>query len=654
MILRVSLVALALFMAVATSFAQEEERPSVPWKYGGHLGLNFNMTGVGYGQWLWPEDQGMRPGGSFIPEVLNDGSGIGLYIGANAQYHFFDWLALQGRLSYDMRSVTATDDQSLTKPDGTFYADEYDFRISLINFEALMKLYVGDQFHFTGGGGMGFKIDSYYTYKLDGQDPESKQKDIAGSSIVGSFVAGFGIDIPMSDASDDQQWFITPFAEASYMVGMKEVDFDTQSGFADGLTIPTVRIGLAVSVGTAEREDKPAPVGKFFRISTPDDGIYTTRVSNEYFPLRPFVFFDKGSTVIPADGDDGTPRYEVITLAGRDDWIDMASHTVMDAEHATDADENRYMQGRVYYNILNIVGYRLQKNPSATITLIGSDPTEKNGDELANSVKQYLVDVWEIADNRIEAKGQVNPNKPSGTARTPAADRPLTVIENRRVEITSEDPAIMKRAMVRAERPAREENEIYIQLTTDENIVSWQVTISGEGQSKKFGPFSSQDAYMDPTGLLVGGADEGDFTAEVIAKTADGRTLSETESFELRLNENDALGTRFQLNFDYSQEDPVTLSENFLTGIAPQIPDGATVIISGFTDNIGVDDFNKKLSQERADQAKDILERKLNELGISATVRAIGYGEDSDRHPYPNGRPEGRMYNRSVIVDIIP
>ena len=85
----------AIIVFSATHVAAQDETPSVPWRFGGHLGLNFNMAGVGYSDWLKAPE---RPGGSFVPYVRNDGNGLGLYIGASAQYNFFDCLGGQARL----------------------------------------------------------------------------------------------------------------------------------------------------------------------------------------------------------------------------------------------------------------------------------------------------------------------------------------------------------------------------------------------------------------------------------------------------------------------------------------------------------------------------------------------------------------------------
>ena len=641
---------------LATTVITAQERPKVPLRWGAHLGLNYNMSGAGYGLWIPERANPDFPGSeySFIPFVLNDGDGLGLYAGVNAQWNILDFLGIQARLSYDGRGLTVVDAET-TDENLEPRNDEITFNTALINLDALAKLYLGDQFHFTGGAGVGLKINNTYDYKVGGQGDAVTGTEVPGASIVASFVGGLGYDIPLSDSKDDPQWFLTPFLEATWVVGMKEVDDkELQSGFSDGLTIVSIRGGVQFAFGAPEDQGEPAPAqSKFFRVTPPEDGVYKTRLANEYFPIVPYVFFDEGSTEIASVGSGGVERYNVITAAEKDDLVNKARNTVMDADHMADADETRYMQGRVYYNILNIAGYRLNETGSS-VTLTGSAPKAKDGQVLADEVKQYLVDVWGIDPANIETKAVVNPAKPSGTARTPAADRPNAEIENRRVEIQSNDSTIMRYAVIKAEKKAREENEIYIQLITNENITSWQATVTGNGQRKSYGPYSVDSAYLDPTGLLLDDAHDEDFTVEVVATTADGRTLSDTEAFSMRLNDDPALIERHILLFDYSEDDPVARSRDFLKDVAPRVPDGAFVVVSGYTDNLGNDDFNLNLSKQRANDVKRILEELLQQDGRTATVRAVGYGEDSDRHPYPNTRPEGRMYNRTVIVDIIP
>jgi hypothetical protein len=62
------------------------------------------------------------------------------------------------------------------------------------------------------------------------------------------------------------------------------------------------------------------------------------------------------------------------------------------------------------YNVLNILGDRMQKNPSATITLVGSsNNSNSDGLTMAESVKTYLVNTFAINASRITTKVKTNP-----------------------------------------------------------------------------------------------------------------------------------------------------------------------------------------------------------------------------------------------------
>jgi hypothetical protein len=61
-------------------------------------------------------------------------------------------------------------------------------------------------------------------------------------------------------------------------------------------------------------------------------------------------------------------------------------------------------QMTVYYNILNILGDRMQKNPNATISLVGSSEQEADGLAMSESIKTYLVDVFAINPSRISTR----------------------------------------------------------------------------------------------------------------------------------------------------------------------------------------------------------------------------------------------------------
>ena len=50
---------------------------------------------------------------------------------------------------------------------------------------------------------------------------------------------------------------------------------------------------------------------------------------------------------------------------------------------------------------------------------------------------------------------------------------------------------------------------------------------------------------------------------------------------------------------------------------------------------------------------KLILEKAVAKLAVK-DVKYNGFGEDKNVAPFDNKLPEGRFYNRTVIIDIIP
>ncbi len=113
---------------------------------------------------------------------------------------------------------------------------------------------------------------------------------------------------------------------------------------------------------------------------------------------------------------------------------------------------------------------------------------------------------------------------------------------------------------------------------------------------------------------------------------------------------------RFSVLFDFDKSKTVVTYEKFITDvIAPQVKDSSTVIIHGHTDIIGLEEYNMILSQERANEAKSILERAIIKSGKKGVKFVIyGFGADTEMAPFGNKLPEERFYNRTVIIDLLP
>ena len=113
---------------------------------------------------------------------------------------------------------------------------------------------------------------------------------------------------------------------------------------------------------------------------------------------------------------------------------------------------------------------------------------------------------------------------------------------------------------------------------------------------------------------------------------------------------------RFRILFDFDKSKTIASYEKFLTDIVtPLIPDNGTVIIHGYTDIVGEEEYNENLSNERVQDAQDILGRAISNSGKRGiTFETFGFGENLQYAMFDNSLPEGRSYNRTVVIDIVP
>ena len=83
--------------------------------------------------------------------------------------------------------------------------------------------------------------------------------------------------------------------------------------------------------------------------------------------------------------------------------------------------------------------------------------------------------------------------------------------------------------------------------------------------------------------------------------------------------------------------------------IARDIPKGASVTITGYTDNVGTDDYNQRLSTKRA----EAVEEAVTEARPDLDTTARGRGSADPVAPNTKGgedNPEGRAQNRRVEI----
>jgi len=102
--------------------------------------------------------------------------------------------------------------------------------------------------------------------------------------------------------------------------------------------------------------------------------------------------------------------------------------------------------------------------------------------------------------------------------------------------------------------------------------------------------------------------------------------------------------------FDQSavRDDASPVLDRFAQLIQTHYPQ-ATITVEGFTDPAGPAQYNRRLSQSRAESVR----QELVERGLPATqLRAVGYGEDRPVVPNAAGTAFGAELNRRVVFVI--
>ena len=102
------------------------------------------------------------------------------------------------------------------------------------------------------------------------------------------------------------------------------------------------------------------------------------------------------------------------------------------------------------------------------------------------------------------------------------------------------------------------------------------------------------------------------------------------------------------VNFEFDSAQLTPNAQNVLNGVAERLVNNPDVRVSieGHTDSRGSDQYNKDLSQRRAESVATY----LNQRGVEANrMRAVGYGEE--RPVATNDTEEGRFQNRRVELD---
>jgi outer membrane protein OmpA-like peptidoglycan-associated protein/opacity protein-like surface antigen len=383
------------------------------------------------------------------------------------------------------------------------------------------------------------------------------------------------------------------------------------------------------------------------------------RTVKEIFPLRNYIFFEPGSTLIP-------DRYVLLSkdqvAAFKEDKLEMYPPKNLSGRSSR--------QMLVYYNVLNILGDRMGTNPSTTITLIGASMQGvAEGRAMAESVKNYLVSVFGIDGARINIDGRL---KPRVSSEQPGGTKELDLLreDDNRVTIWSTSTSLLMEFQTGEAVPLRPveimsvhgtpiDSYVYVNVAgAAEAFTSWSLEIMDEnGTIQNYGPYTNEYVSM-PGKTVLGVRPMGTYKVTMVGMGKNGITTRKDTTVNMTLwtPAQNTETTRFSILYEFNESNAIKLYEKYLTDIViPRIPQGGKVIIHGYTDIIGDEAYNQKLSLERANDVRNILANGLSNAGRNdAKFEVYGFGEDQLLSPFENRYPEERFYNRTVIIDIIP
>lgn len=525
----------------------------------------------------------------YAPSAFHDGSGIAPYGSIFMEYRPNKVLGFMFNLAYDDRSGSF--DQVMAPCN---CPADLDVKLQYLAMEPSLRLApFSNGFYVFAGPVFSNNFEKSFTYTQEQQpDRSGDLSDVRKWKISGQI--GAGVDIPLSSKSKQTQVNLSPFVSYHPYFGGEPRSIESMS-------IQTVRAGLALKFGKAKKaavvEELPEaiPVAVVvpdvtFNVTSPTN-ITIERNVRETFPLRNYIFFDLGSTEIPS-------RYVKLR---KDQVKDFKEDQIEVLAPLVQSDRPK-REMTVYYNILNILGDRMGKNPNSEILLVGSSeagPTE--GKVMAEKVKTYLVDVFAINANRIAIEGR---NKPKIPSEQPGGTLELTLLRegDRRVSVESKSPELLMEFQSGPDAPLKpvvfttvQEAPVDSYVTfnvegADTAFSSWVLEIADEeGRVQKFGPYTQEQVSI-PGKTILGTRPMGDYKVTMIGQTKTGQVIKKESNVHMVLwtpttNEE---GTRFSVLYEFNNSKSIELYRKYLTEVvAPKIPEGGKVIIHGYTDVIG-------------------------------------------------------------------
>ncbi len=634
--------------SVASRFAS---RPSIGVI--GGASLNEYQTGFRY-----------LPGVAACSPVYQSGHGLGGNFGALVNMPLSDTIALSLRLVYAMDGGTLITNEATTISVGgiaTAANIQHTIQTSLglLDFEPGVSFQLFSRFRLFAGAGLGYLLSTSFDQKETLSQPadfgvfenglrvrnEQTGKLPNAATFVASLIGGVNCQIPLNAAKtlsavpelSWSQWLTSPVKGLSWNVGslrgsiaiLYTIPETPPPPIAPPPPPPVLRkipaLIASISARGIDTDSSESPVA-----TVKVEEIYETHLA----PLVPYLFFDENSSELAT-------RYRTFDKAQVDTF---ALRSLNGTDRLT-----------MYHDVLNILGRRLQDQPDVHIMLTGCTAmgSETGGKVLsktrATTVKNYLTEIWGIAPDRIKLEARELPQNFS-----PRSDSD-GIAENRRVEIASNDPAIL--APLALSDTLRKSTPPLIRFhptaTAEAGVASWRIDVSQDGSPLKAFNATALPKTIDwdlnndqqhvprAPGKLDVHLTVADSTNAVVRASDTLEVMQLTLRSKKREFAGDAEIQHYSLLlFDFKSSELTNRDREVLKFIKSHIVKNSVVTVEGYADRIGNAEVNHKLASARAQAAAAVLGAE------NGTVSG------SDQLLYDNATPEGRFYSRTVEVTI--
>ncbi len=664
LIIRLAFIALILLNWVNPAFSSDnpllqDDGEELHWRAGLTGDLNYNLHYPGFNslrgipsccpEYKFGKGTGYNIGGLFELPVSEN-----IFFGLETLYRSID-----GKLVYvEDRLVNNSQNEAVK---GKF-EHSIDSKISLFEIQPYVSYGLTDKISLKTGIGIGFidKAKFNQTEKIldpgdirfenDLRTRMTYSGEIPNTSAFNTgFIVGLNYALPLNSVGNIhllpeiayEQGFTDLINSDNWKVGSISLGVSLRYSHAPNLS-EAVMPGTPLPDPAPEPDIKPiaakldAGLKTFFvdseNVEKPAEKLIVRNIVSvkPYAPLN-YIFFENSSSEIPG-------RYARIEPEETDDFDFEQFNGVNTLE--------------VYYHILNIIGKNMQRNPKISMTITGCNSNtgaEENNLPLskarAENVAGYFKDVWDISPDRINIESRNLPANPS----TPDSEDGLA--ENRRVEITFDNNKILEPIVFYDTTKTVNFPKMRIKpdVFANKGISKWQVKARQGGETL----FSKSGQEDLPRTLEWDMPENENFIPAnrkpmyVSLNVEDNeKNFQKVSSDPIKVKQVVHQETRIEqyslIIFDFNTSEISDHNRQILDIVRESIEPESKVTIQGYTDRTGDIEYNKQLSQRRAEAIAEALNiDKFRAKGVGNSVLL-----------FPNDTPEGRFYCRTVRITI--